>query len=112
MNLEKYRPSMTEEVVHSWAVDAQQKMDELESQVKMLKLVNQPAMDYNGSGGVIVAAATVANHHELHMYDSSGWMSDDLQETYELQPTDILVAFEDDIDVNVYVLGGDGVVLV
>ena len=27
--LEKYRPSMTTEVLHSWAKDAQEKIDEL-----------------------------------------------------------------------------------
>lgn len=68
--------------------------------------------DYNGSKGKIVDAAYVKDWKKLTKYDTSGWLDQDALDEYELERDDILVAFNDGKETNVYTFGDGGVDLV
>jgi hypothetical protein len=78
-----------------------------------VNLIGLRGEDYHLNKGIIVDQATFETWQLLKPYDESGWLCDNAPTEYEMKPTDILVAFEnDDGDTNVFTYQNGGVTLI
>jgi len=83
-----------------------------EGTAELIKIEGKKGVNYNKEKGTILKAAYAKDYKSLVKYDRSGWMNSAAFDEFDINPTDILVAFKDETgDVNVYTFGDGGVEL-